>query len=271
MKIRFISLLAIVAMVLAAASPAAESVALAAQKKSSGKPALKRKARATRAKAAARSGAAAKKVNAAPLDNGSSAEVVGPVFVSYTLPQHQYFRLRMNQRLSSETARAGDRFKTTVVTPVYAGGIEVVPAGSIIEGRVVSATPARSRGREGQMAVAFDALLLPDGTRHPIDGAMTELQDEKGGEVDEENHVTGRSSEDRQIIFIGGGGVGGAVLGGAIGGGKGAAIGAIIGAGAGVAGSMLKKGYEAEVKSGTEIGMVINEPMRFSVRSDRHR
>lgn len=274
MKIRLISLLAVAAMVLAGGSPVAESAALAAQKKSSckcSKPALKRKTRATRAKAAARSGVAAKKVTAAPVDSGSSAEVVGPVFVTYTLPQHQYFRLRMNQRLSSETARAGDRFKTTVVTPVYAGGIEVVPAGSVVEGRVVSATPARSRGREGQIAVAFDALLLPDGTRHPIDGVMTELQDEKGGAVDEENHITGRSSETQQIIFVGGGGVGGAVLGGAIGGGKGAAIGAIIGAGAGVAGSILKKGYEAEVKSGTEIGMIINEPMQFSVRSDRYR
>ncbi|HYP29309.1 MAG TPA: hypothetical protein VE262_21540 [Blastocatellia bacterium] len=274
MKRRFISLLAIVGMALAAGSPAAEPAALAAQKKSSckcSKPALKRKTRATRAKATARTGAAAKRVSATPSDSGSSAEVVGPVFVTYTLPQHQYFRLRMNQRLSSETARAGDRFKTTVVTPVYVGGIEVVPAGSTIEGRVVSATPARSRGREGQIAVAFDALLLPDGTKHAIDGAMTELQDEKGGEVDEENHITGRSSENRQIIFVGGGGVGGAVLGGAIGGGKGAAIGAIIGAGAGVAGSMLKKGYEAEVKSGTELGMIINEPIQFSVRSDRYR
>ncbi|HVF88709.1 MAG TPA: hypothetical protein VNH22_01505 [Blastocatellia bacterium] len=274
MKRKLISSFAILAMALAVGSPVAGSVALAAQKKSAcscGKPALKRKTRSARARAAARPGALAARTGAASSYKGSSAEVVGPVFVTYTLPQRQYFRLRMNQPLSSETARAGDRFKTTVVTPVYAGGIEVVPAGSIIEGRVTSAQPARSRGREGQMAVAFDALVLPDGTRHSIDGAMTELQDVKGGEIDQENHITGRSSEDRQLIFIGGGGMGGAVLGGAIGGGKGAAIGAILGAGAGVAGSMLKKGYEAEVKSGTEIGMIITEPVQFSVRSDRYR
>jgi len=274
MKRRLISAFAIVTMALATGSPAAESVALAAQKKSScqcSKPALKRKSRAARARAKARSGVAATKAGAPSVAAGSSAEVVGPVFVTYTLPERQYFRLRMNQALSSGTARAGDRFKTTVVTPVYAGGVEVVPAGSTVEGRVISATAARSRGREGQIAVAFDALVLPDGTRRPIDGAMTELQDEKGGEVDEENHITGRSSETQQIIFVGGGGVGGAVLGGAIGGGKGAAIGAIIGAGAGVAGSLLKKGYEAEVRSGTEIGMIITEPVQFSVRSDRYR
>ncbi|HKG23252.1 MAG TPA: hypothetical protein VKC34_15245, partial [Blastocatellia bacterium] len=217
MKIRLIGSFLILAMALAAGSPVAGSVALAAQKKSSCKcsrPVLKRKARSARARATARPGAAAARASAAPSYKGSSAEVVGPVFVTYTLPQRQYFRLRLNQSLSSETARAGDRFKTTVVTPVYAGGIEVVPAGSIVEGRVTSAQPARSRGREGQMAVAFDALVLPDGTRHPIDGAMTELQDAKGGEIDEENHISGRSSEDRQLIFIGGGGVGGAVLGG---------------------------------------------------------
>ncbi|MEW6212434.1 MAG: hypothetical protein AB1631_29175, partial [Acidobacteriota bacterium] len=62
-----------------------------------------------------------------------------------------------------------------------------------------------------------------------------------------------------------GGGVGGAILGGAIGGGKGAAIGAAIGAGAGVAGALLSKGKEAEVRRGTEISMMTTRPITFRV------
>jgi outer membrane lipoprotein SlyB len=116
--------------------------------------------------------------------------------------------------------------------------------------------------------VQFDSVVVPDGTRHQLDGALTELQDARAGKVDAENEVSGNSSDKRNVAYVGGGTVGGAVLGGAIGGGKGAGIGAIIGAGAGVAGVMLTKGNEAELRSGTEIGMVTVRPITFSVRAD---
>jgi len=248
------------------AAPLTESVALAATAKRtcSCKPALRRKKRAKLTKAQAQP------INQASLqDGGANASVTGPVFATYTLPGNQYFRLRMNQTLNSERARVGDRFQTTVVTPVYASGVEVVPAGSIVEGRVTSVSPARTRGREGQIGLQFDSVTTPDGIKHPLDGALTELQDARAGKVDAENEVKGNSSDKRNVAYVGGGTVGGAVLGGAIGGGKGAGIGAIIGAGAGVAGVMLQKGNEAELRSGTEIGMVTTQPITFSVRSDR--
>jgi len=241
---RIITVVAVAAMLMGAAAPLSESVALAAQKKRtcSCKPTLHRRHR-SRAKTQVASQAALASQN-----GDANAAMVGPVFATYTLPRNQYFRLRMNQTINSGTARVGDRFQATVVTPVYASGIEVVPAGSIMEGRVVSVAPARTRGR---------------------DGSLTELQDTRAGRVDSENGVSGNSSEKRNVVYIGGGTVGGAVLGGAIGGGKGAGIGAIIGAGAGVAGVMLSKGNEAELRSGTEIGMITSQPVTFSVRSDR--
>ncbi|HLF84825.1 MAG TPA: hypothetical protein VI837_11670 [Blastocatellia bacterium] len=258
---RIIAAVAMAAMLIAIAAPLSESVALGAQKKRACncKPALTRKTRSkTRAQTA----------NKTAAQNGANAALVGPVFATYTLPQNQYFRLRMNQTLNSGTSRVGDRFRATVVTPVYASGIEVVPAGSIVEGRVIAVSPARTRGREGQLAVQFDSVVVPDGTSHQLDGTLTELQDTRAGKVDAENEVSGNSSDKRNVAYVGGGTVGGAVLGGAIGGGKGAGIGAIIGAGAGVAGVMLTKGNEAELRSGTEIGMVTARPITFTVRAD---
>jgi hypothetical protein len=259
MKRRLITAITAAALLVAVAAPLSESVALGAQKKRTCncKPALSRK---TRSKARARAVAAQ--------NGGANAAVVGPVFATYTLPQNQYFRLRMNKTLNSGTSRVGDRFQATVVTPVYASGVEVVPAGSIVEGRVTSVSPARTRGREGQLAVQFDTVVVPDGTSHQLEGALTELQDTRAGKVDAENEVSGNSSDKRNVVYVGGGTVGGAVLGGAIGGGKGAGIGAIIGAGAGVAGVMLTKGNEAELRSGTEIGMVTVRPITFTVRAD---
>lgn len=268
MKRMIVSSFLAVALLIAVGAPAAESVALAAQKKrtcSCSKPALRRKTRARAARTVA-----AKPVNQDySSQDGANAAIVGPVVATYTLETNQYFRLRMNQSLNSATSRMGDRFKATVITPVYASGVPVVPAGSTIEGRVTSAVAARSRGREGQLAVSFDTLVLPDGTRHQLDGVLTELQDDRRGEVDAENEVSGRSSEKRNIGYIGGGTAGGAILGGAVGGAKGAGIGAILGAGAGVAGMMLTKGNEAELRSGTELGMVTTRPITFTVRSER--
>ena len=243
-------------------APLSESVALAAQKKRacSCKPTLSRRTRSKSRALAARTLAS---------QNGANAAVVGPVVATYTLPRNQYFRLRMNQTLNSGTSRVGDRFQSTVLTPVYAGGVEVVPAGSIVEGRVTSVSAARTRGREGQIGMQFDSVVLPDGTTYQLDGALTELQDSRAGKVDSENEVSGNSSDKRNVVYVGGGTAGGAVVGGVIGGGKGAGIGALIGAGAGVAGVMLSKGHEAEVRSGSEIGMVTTRPVVFTVRSVR--
>jgi len=266
MNKRIITVIA-AAMLIFLAAPLMETVALAASSKRtcSCKPALHRKKRSkVRSQAGGQTSG-----NQTGQSGGASAALVGPVFATYTLPRNQYFRLRMNQTLNSDRSHVGDRFQATVVTPVYASGIEVVPAGSIVEGRVTSVSPARTRGREGQLGLQFDSVVTPDGTKHPLDGALTELQDSRAAKVDAENEVSGNSSEKRNVVYIGGGAVGGAVLGGAIGGGKGAGIGAIIGAGAGVAGVMLQKGNEAELRSGTEIGMVTTQPIVFSVRSDR--
>ena len=261
MKRRLITAIIAAALFMAVAAPLSETVALGAQKKRACncKPALRKARSKTRAKTASA---------VAAQNGGANAALVGPVFATYTLPQNQYFRLRMNQTLNSGTARVGDRFQATVVTPVYASGVEVVPAGSIVEGHVIAVSAARSRGREGQLAVQFDSVVVPDGTSHQLEGALTELQDTRAGKVDAENEVSGNSSEKRNVAYVGGGTVGGAVIGGAMGGGKGAGIGAIIGAGAGVAGVMLTKGKDAELRSGTEIGMVTVSPITFQVRAD---
>jgi hypothetical protein len=182
---------------------------------------------------------------------------------SVTLPPNQYFRLRMEDELSSKTSRLGNRFRATVVTPVYRNGAQIVPAGSIVGGRVTYAKRAGSRGREGALGVRFDSLTLPGGTRVPIVGSLIELQDGNSGNMSEDGVLEARSSKRRNIYFIGGGAAGGALLGAIIGGGKGAGIGTAVGAGAGIAGALLTKGKEAEVERGTEVGMALDRSARL--------
>jgi hypothetical protein len=168
-------------------------------------------------------------------------------------------RVRMNGTISSKTARVGDRFKTTVTEPVYStNGVVVIPVGSTITGRVDTVTPAKKGGNPGQIGASFVSVQLPDGSVRAINGSLTDLNT-KSAKSDNEGGASGDKMKNRKIIFIGGGGAGGAVLGGAIGGGKGALIGGLLGAGAGLLGERLTKGEEAEVRSGTEFGVYLNQ------------
>jgi hypothetical protein len=165
----------------------------------------------------------------------------------------------MNDTIGSKTARVGDRFTTTVTEPIYAStGAVVIPSGSTITGRVDSVRPARKGGNPGQISVSFIEVRTPNGTHRAINGSLTDLNADKT-RSDSEGAATGSTMQHRKIIFIGGGAAGGAVLGAAVGGGKGALIGALLGAGGGFLGDRYTKGKDAEVVSGTEFGVILNQ------------
>lgn len=177
---------------------------------------------------------------------------------SYAVNTDQTIRVRMNDQLSSETARIGQRFTTRVVEPVYAnGGVEVVPAGSTITGRVTNAQRAERRSKAGTITVQFVSLQTPNGRSYPINGSLTDVSGETV-EYDNEGQVKGRSSMKRNAVFIGGGAGTGALIGAIAGGGKGAGIGAVVGGGLGAAGAYFSRGQEAVVRPGTEFGVILN-------------
>jgi hypothetical protein len=167
-------------------------------------------------------------------------------------------RVRMNQELTSKTAKVGDRFTVTVTEPVYAtGGSVVIPVGSEIVGRVDSVTKAANKGKPGALDVSFIRVDLPNGTKRVMSGSLTELNADDA-KSDEEGTARGDRMKHRKVIWYGGGAAGGAILGAAIGGGKGALIGGLLGAGGGFLGERYTKGEEAKVESGTEFTVYLN-------------
>jgi uncharacterized membrane protein len=174
----------------------------------------------------------------------------------------------MNEQISSETTRIGDRFTTTTVTPIYSRGVEVIPAGSSITGRVTKVLRAQRQSKAGWIQVAFVSLQLPNGTTRAINGSLTALENETAT-FDEEGQVTGRGSTRRNVVFVGGGAATGALIGAIAGGGKGAGIGAGIGAGLGVAGAYFSKGKEAVVRRGTEFGVILNQSVALPASNVR--
>lgn len=194
--------------------------------------------------------------------------VIKPAVVYYNVNAGEVLRVRMNQTISSETARVGDQFSTTVVDPVYSGGVEVIPAGSIVSGRVTTVDRASRKSKSGSIGVHFVAVRLPTGITRPLNGDLADLS---GGEMnsDNEGEVSGSSATKRNVVFIGGGAATGALIGAIAGGGKGAGIGALIGGGLGTAGALFSKGHEAVVKSGTEFGVILNQTLSLPAANVR--
>ena len=186
-----------------------------------------------------------------------TTRVVTPAIKYYTVPTNTVIRARLNEELNSGEARVGDRFTANVVEPVYsANGVEVVPVGSRIGGRVTQVKRAGKRS-PGNITVAFDSVRLPNGRTAVINGSLTTMQADDVN-ADNEGTVKGSSNRKRDAVFIGGGVGAGAIIGGIAGGGKGAAIGAILGGALGTGARVLEKEKEAEVKSGTEFGVILN-------------
>ena len=185
-----------------------------------------------------------------------------------TVPAGTVIPLRMDTFLSSETSRVGDRFTATVSNDVIIDGSLAVPAGSKVEGHTTGATPA-TRSRAGSIAVAFDRIRFPAGGSVMVDGTLTTLSEDGRRQLEANNEDVigggGRSTR-RTITFIGGGAGAGALIGALAGGGKGAAVGAGVGAILGTLGVLLTGGEKAEVRAGTEFGMMVESP--FTVETN---
>ncbi len=185
--------------------------------------------------------------------------VTKPVVRLYQVDSGTTFRARLNGDLNSKISHVGDKFTATVTEPVYSNtGEVVIPVGSTANGRVDSVVPAKKGGDPGQISVSFVSVRLPNGSVRSINGSLTDLNTDKA-KTDNEGTASGDKMNNRKLIFIGGGGAGGAVLGAAIGGGKGALIGGLLGAAGGFLGDRVTKGEDAQVKSGTEFGVYLNQ------------
>jgi hypothetical protein len=135
-----------------------------------------------------------------------------------TLPAGTPITVRLQQSLSSASARPGERFDAVIDQPVAVGDRVLLPAGTPVTGHV---TVARRSGRlrhPGELGLALDTVTV----------GQQQLRLNTASVV-----ARGGSHKKRNFAWIGGGAGGGALIGALAGGGKGALIGGPIGAAAG--------------------------------------
>ena len=146
--------------------------------------------------------------------SSASAPAPAPLII----PAGTSITIRLQQPLSSASAVPGERFQAVLEEPLVAGDRVVVPAGTPVEGHVVSARHSGRLHHPGQLGLTLDSLIVNE---HTIPLATSQVA------------ARGKSHKKRNWGWIGGGAGGGAAIGALAGGGTGALIGTGVGAAAG--------------------------------------
>jgi hypothetical protein len=157
------------------------------------------------------------------------------------IPVGQEIDVRLQTRLSSETAQVEDRFEATTMVDLSQGERVLIPAGSVLRGIVRSVDPATRTDRRGEMTVSFDQVTIR-GRAYPMRGTVTEAL--KSG-------IKGDATR------IGAGAGVGAIIGGIIGGAQGALLGVLIGGGGTIAAT---PGKDVVLEPGTVLRVRMDTP-----------
>lgn len=163
--------------------------------------------------------------------------------------------VRLLNTLSTRANQEGDPFSGRLVESIIYKGEDVVPAGSLIEGRVTFAKEAgRIKGR-AQMRLVAESITTPDEVKYVIVASLEEARGTEDAKIkDKEGTIVGGGTSAKSGAIESGVGAGaGAAIGGLASGGTGALYG--MGIGAAVAGlhHLLKRGKDVTLPVGTEL------------------
>ncbi len=154
------------------------------------------------------------------------------------IPRDTELIVEVNQELSTDRSRIGDKFTATIVSPS-----EI--AGAVIEGRVIKITRPGRIKRRSEMQLSFDRIVLTESRWSNFNAVLTEVLPVKGDNikrVDDEGMAVGKRSFKEDGIKIGAATGGGLIIGAVAGGPVGAAVGAGVGAAFGVGAVVIERG-----------------------------
>jgi hypothetical protein len=168
------------------------------------------------------------------IDNALNRGYSGRGGSSLVLPEGTEVTVRLEQPLSSRTARVEDRFDATVARPVYVDGRVVIPDGARVQGTVTEVQRAQRPARGGRLNLSFDRLYLDDGSTVDLSARLVQVREDIGSGGTVKQGAIGAA--------IGG------ILGKVLGGTKGAIMGVLLG---GAGGAISSNGDDVELPEGT--------------------
>lgn len=178
------------------------------------------------------------------------------------IPQNTVFSTVSTAQISSEDSLAGDMVTFTLPENFMYNGAVIAPAGSVVNGTIVTLVKAGHATRNAQLKIKFTNIVTPMGQTIPISGVI-KTDDGTG-------LISGGTKMDTTKEYakdVGIGAASGAVLGltmGALSGGSvgmGAVYGTVIGSGLGLGKSLIDKGGAVVIPANSRVDIVINQPM----------
>ena len=169
----------------------------------------------------------------------------------WTVPTGSKVVIRMIDSVNSETNKIGEMFVAVLDEPVMQSGIEVIPKGADVRGRIANLEGAGRIKGKAELGLELTQIVV-----NGIPYSVTTSEYEQAGES--------RGGQTAKRVGIGAGV--GAAIGAIAGGGKGAAIGAGIGGGGATAVQVLTKGEKLNIPSETKLEFTLRAPLVVAAR-----
>ncbi len=142
----------------------------------------------------------------------------------------------MDNEINSKVSSLDDTFTVVVADPVLVRDVVILPVGAIIEGRIIRVGQASTGGKNGDLEVIFETIMLESGAKRRIEAVLVKKLEAK-------------TSNTGKFLTIFGGTVLGGIIGAASKSDNGVLIGAGIGAGAGTGTAFLLKGKDVRIEA----------------------
>jgi hypothetical protein len=178
-------------------------------------------------------------------------EIPRPQFEEHRVPADSMLGIRLDQSLSSATAKLEDRVTASLSRNLIVDGRTVLPAGTRLEGDVTVVQPGSKFKGRARLGIRFHTIVLADGLRVPI---QTDAL-----------YRDGESATGSTAAKVGTGTAAGAILGAVLGGKRGAIIGAGVGAASGTAAVIAGDAKEAVLERGTALTMRVTSPVTLTI------
>jgi len=178
------------------------------------------------------------------------------------VPAGTSLMVKLDTTLATFSNKPGDPFQGKLSQPVMLNGQVLLPAGSVVEGRVTKVSEPRRINGKPTIGILPEAIVMPTGQRFFLDATLVDTNI-KGSDVNEEGQFKGSGHDRRDTLETGGGTAGGMLIGGLVGGGPGVLIGGAIGAGSTTV-HWLAKHRSAVLPAGTELTLELNRPLSMT-------